>query len=78
MASKDGRVLAYAMGPRAAMENGRKQVIYFCSNVLDEQPDPTMLAEVDEDEESTEDERGGGGEEVVAEETQGSTKRSRK
>ena len=38
-------------GPRAAMEVGRKQVIYFCYNVQDEQPDPTMLAEVKEDEE---------------------------
>ena len=47
--SEDGKVTAYAMGPRAAMEVGRKQIIYFCSNVLDEQPDPTMLAEVDGD-----------------------------
>ncbi|KAL3788565.1 hypothetical protein ACHAW5_009411 [Stephanodiscus triporus] len=76
-AGEDGKVVAYAMGPRAAMEVGRKQVIYFCSNVLDEQPDPTMLAEVEEDEE-TEDERDGGGEEAVEEQTQGRTKRSRK
>ena len=48
--SEDGKVIAYAMGPRAAMEVGRRQVVYFCSNVLDEQPDPTMLAEIDEDE----------------------------
>ena len=73
-AGEDGKVTAYAMGPRAAMEVGRKQVIYFCSNVLDEQPDPTMLAEVDEDEESMEEE----GEEVVVEEIQGRMKRSRK
>jgi hypothetical protein len=76
-AGEDGKVVAYAMGPRAAMEVGRKQVIYFCSNVLDEQPDPTMLAEVEEDEEM-EDERDGGGEEAVEEVTQGRTKRSRK
>ena len=38
------------------MEVGRKQIIYFCSNVLDEQPDPTMLAEVEKDEESEEEE----------------------
>jgi hypothetical protein len=31
----DGKVTAYAMGLRAAMEIGQKQVIYFCSNVLD-------------------------------------------
>lgn len=61
----DGKVTAYAMGPRAALEIGRKQVIFFCSNVLDEQPDPTMLAEVDEDEEASEDEHGGDGEEVA-------------
>lgn len=53
-AGEDGKVIAYAMGPRAAMEVGRKQVIFFCSNVLGEQPDPTMLAEVDEDEEMEE------------------------
>ena len=36
----------YSMGPRAAMEIGRRQVIYFCSEILDEQPDPTMLQEI--------------------------------
>ena len=35
---------------------GRKQVIYFCACILDEQPDPTMLKEVDEDDEVEEDE----------------------
>lgn len=54
--SEDGKVIAYAMGPRAAMEVGRRQVVYFCSNVLDEQPDPTMLAEIDEDDEESEEE----------------------
>jgi hypothetical protein len=47
--SEDGKVTAYAMGPRAAMEVGQRQIIYFCANVLDEEPDPTMLAEVDGD-----------------------------
>jgi hypothetical protein len=67
--SEDGKVIAYAMGPRAAMEVGRRQVVFFCSNVLDEQPDPTMLAEIDEDEgdESSEEEEGGEQEEVVEE-----------
>ena len=55
-AGEDGKVLAYAMGPRAAMEVGRKQIIHFCSDVLDEQPDPTMLAEVDEGEEDDDEE----------------------
>mmetsp|Transcript_18273 Transcript_18273/g.29734 ORF Transcript_18273/g.29734 Transcript_18273/m.29734 type:complete len:377 (+) Transcript_18273:80-1210(+) len=74
-AGEDGKVIAYAMGPRAAMEVGRKQIIYFCSNVLEEQPDLTMLAEVDEDEE-------GGGEEEeedgVQEEEQVDTKKGKK
>lgn len=50
-ASEDGKVIAYAMGPRAAMEIGRKQIVYFCSQILDEQPDPTMLDEIEKDEE---------------------------
>jgi hypothetical protein len=41
--------MLYAMGPRAAMEVGRKQVIYFCAEILDEEPDPTMLRDVEED-----------------------------
>ena len=36
----------YAMGPRTMLEIGRKQIIYFCAEVLDEQPDPTMLQEL--------------------------------
>ena len=47
--SEDGKVTAYAMGPRAVLEVGQRQIIYFCANVLDEEPDPTMLAEVDGD-----------------------------
>lgn len=73
----DGKVVAYAMGPRAAMEVGRKQVIYFCSNVLDEQPDPTMLAEVDEDEEGDGEEEEEAEEEAV-EEVEEKPKRRRK
>jgi MAGE family len=37
----------YAMGPRAAIEIGRRQVIYFCAEILDEAPDPTMLQELE-------------------------------
>lgn len=59
LAGEDGKVTAYAMGPRSAMEVGRKQIIYFCSNILDEQPDPTMLAEVDEDEENDDEDEAG-------------------
>jgi hypothetical protein len=39
----------YTMGPRAAMEIGRRQIIYFAAEVLDEDPDPTMLAELEND-----------------------------
>jgi hypothetical protein len=34
---------------RAAMEIGRRQIIYFAAEVLDEDPDPTMLAEPEND-----------------------------
>lgn len=36
----------YCMGPRSAIEVGRQQVVYFCAEVLDEEPDPSMLAEL--------------------------------
>lgn len=75
-AGEDGKVTAYAIGPRANLEVGRRQIIFFCSQVLDEQPDPTMLAEVDEDEEM-EEEESEEEEEVAEEETKG-RKRSRK
>lgn len=74
--AEDGKVTAYAMGPRAAMEVGRKQIIYFCSNVLDEQPDPTMLAEVDGDDDGFDDKNQGGYEEEEFDEAP--KKRSRK
>jgi len=41
----------YAMGPRSCLEVGRKQVIYFCAEVLGEEPDSTMLAEFKEEDE---------------------------
>ena len=37
----------YALGPRTAVDIGRKQIIYFCSDVLNEEPDPMMLAELE-------------------------------
>lgn len=48
----------YAMGPRAAMEIGRKQIVYFCADILGEQADETMIAEIDaaDDEEFMEEE----------------------
>lgn len=45
----------YAMGPRAAMEIGRKQIVYFCAEVLDEEPDETMIAEIEQVEDFMED-----------------------
>jgi MAGE family len=39
----------YAMGPRAALEVGRKQVVYFCADVLGVQPDAAMLKEIEAD-----------------------------
>jgi hypothetical protein len=47
---EEGDVL-YSMGPRSAMEVGRKQVIYFCAEILDEEPDPSMLKEAEGEQE---------------------------
>lgn len=45
--SADEATFVYAMGPRSLLEIGRKQVLYFCSEILEEnEPDPTMLAEL--------------------------------
>ena len=52
---EEGDIL-YSMGPRSAMEVGRKQIIHFCAEILDEEPDPTMLKEVEEDIEEEEEE----------------------
>lgn len=41
-------VTLYAMGPRAALEVGRRQIILFCSEILGEAPDPTMLQELED------------------------------
>lgn len=59
--TSDENAILYAMGPRALLEIGRKQIIYFCAEVLDEQPDPTMLQEL-EDEGAHEDEEAEEGE----------------
>jgi hypothetical protein len=45
---EDGDVLI-SMGPRSAIEIGRSQIIHFCSSILGEEPDPSMLREVQED-----------------------------
>mmetsp|Transcript_11251 Transcript_11251/g.14823 ORF Transcript_11251/g.14823 Transcript_11251/m.14823 type:complete len:363 (-) Transcript_11251:67-1155(-) len=50
----DPENLFYAMGPRAAMEIGRKQVIFFCADSLDQEPDPSMLQEIEGDDEEEE------------------------
>lgn len=46
--SADESAFLYAMGPRTLLEIGRKQIIYFCAEILDEQPDPIMLQELEE------------------------------
>lgn len=46
--TEDGDFI-YTMGVRSAIEIGRKQIIYFCADILDVQPCPTMLKEVDEE-----------------------------
>ena len=79
--NEDGKVVAYAMGPRSAMEIGRRQIVWFCSNILDEQPDPTMLAEIDEDDVESGEEEEGREKEVVEEqeeEKSGQKKRARR
>eukprot|EP00980_Cylindrotheca_fusiformis_P009492 scaffold2076_cov106-Cylindrotheca_fusiformis.AAC.1 len=52
---EEGDVL-YTMGPRSAIEIGRKQIIHFCAEILDEAPCPTMLKEVEVDMEEEEQE----------------------
>ena len=46
--TQEGDVI-YSMGPRAALELGRKQIITFCAEVLGEEPDPSMLKEIEGD-----------------------------
>lgn len=40
----------YSMGPRAMLEIGRRQVIFFCSEILDQEVDPQMLKELADEE----------------------------
>ena len=44
----------YSMGPRAAVEIGRKQVVMFCADVQNEHADETMLMEYEHDDAGTE------------------------
>lgn len=55
-ASEELEGFSYALGPRAALEIGRRQIIYFCADVLDEKPCDTMLAEVHDAGEMSEEE----------------------
>jgi hypothetical protein len=50
----DSDAHVYTMGPRAATEIGRKQLVYFCAEILDVEPDPSMLAEIEESNEEPE------------------------
>lgn len=47
----DENSLIYAMGPRAALEIGRRQVLFFCAEILDEEPDQAMIEDIERDEE---------------------------
>lgn len=51
---KEPEVVLYCLGPRAAMEIGRKQILYFCSQVLGQDPDPSMLLELEQDDQDQE------------------------
>eukprot|EP00536_Pseudo-nitzschia_multiseries_P008330 jgi/Psemu1/20194/gm1.20194_g len=59
--------VVYSMGPRSIMEIGRKQIISFCASILGEEPDPSMLQEVDDDIESEDGENGdeAGGDDII-------------
>ena len=42
----DEQIFLYAMGPRSYLEIGKRQVLYFCAEVLEEEPDESMLSEL--------------------------------
>ncbi len=45
---------SYAIGPRALIVVGLRQIVHFCADVLEQQPDPTMLQELEQMEEREE------------------------
>ena len=47
----DESSLFYSMGPRAALEIGRRQVIHFCADILDQEPDPSMFEGIEDENE---------------------------
>jgi hypothetical protein len=51
---EEGEGFLYCMGPRSVIEVGRRQVLTFCSEILGEDIDPTMLAEIETLEEEEE------------------------
>lgn len=50
----DEHTVCYSMGPRAGIEIGRKQILYFCAEILDEDVTPGMIQELEGDEEEEE------------------------
>jgi MAGE family len=44
---EEGEGFLYCIGPRSVIEVGRHQVLTFCSEILGEDIDPTMLAELE-------------------------------
>mmetsp|Transcript_18357 Transcript_18357/g.45572 ORF Transcript_18357/g.45572 Transcript_18357/m.45572 type:complete len:329 (+) Transcript_18357:118-1104(+) len=45
----------YSQGPRSVMEIGRRQIVTFCASILGEEPDPSMLREIEDDVNNSED-----------------------
>ncbi len=45
---------SYAIGPRALIVVGLKQIVHFCADILEQKPDPTMLQELAQEEEDAE------------------------
>jgi MAGE family len=48
---EEGEGSLYCVGPRSVIEIGRRQVLTFCSEILGEDIDPTMIAELETQEE---------------------------
>lgn len=42
----DEDAVSYAIGPRSLLVVGLKQIVCFCAQVMDQEPDPTMLQEL--------------------------------
>lgn len=50
----DDDAVSYAIGPRSLLVVGLKQIVCFCAQVMDQEPDPTMLQELSQHNPDTE------------------------